>query len=288
MKRIIIAGATGLVGSHLLALSGQYEEVHVLARGDVVDLPGNAVVHKIDLTTEFDTSGLPGQIDGVIVLSQSPDFRDFPDKALAIFDVNVRALLILLDYARRAGATHFVSASSGGVYGLSNDAMREDVVIPASGSLGFYPSTKIIGEILAHNYAAFMNVAVLRIFFAYGSGQKRSMLIPRLVDNVREGRPITIDGEDGLRINPVHATDAAKAVIAALSIDGSATFNVGGPDVLSLREIAEMIGQAVGRTPVFETNADKPAVSVVGDIARMKQELLKPARKLADHLDEML
>jgi len=288
VKRIVVAGATGLVGSHLLGLSSDYDEVHVLARGRVRDLPANAVLHHIDLATDFDTSGLPVHIDGVIVLSQSPDFRDFPEKALTIFDVNVRALLILLDYARRAGATHFVSASSGGVYAKSHDAMQEDAAIPVDGSTGFYPATKLIGEILTRNYAAYMNVVILRIFFAYGSGQKRSMLIPRLIDNVREGRPITIDGEDGLRINPVHATDAAKAVIAALAIDGCATFNVGGPDVLSLRQIAEVIGEAVGRKPVFEGDPSKPPASVVGDIARMKRELLEPTRKLADHLNEML
>lgn len=288
MRRIVIAGGTGLVGSHLLPLFEPEDEIHVLARGEVVDPPTNVIMHKSDLSADLDVSRLPQQVDAAIVLSQSPDFREFPAKAVSIFDVNVRALLLLLDYARRAGASHFVSASSGGVYGAATADMTEDMLIPADAQSGYYISTKVMGEILAENYAAFMNMAVLRIFFAYGKGQKRSMLLPRLVDNVREGRPISLDGTDGLRINPVHAADAAEAVKAALNIKGFAKINVAGPEVLSLRDISELIGSMVDREPVFEVNGDKKAARLIGNTEHMTALLSTPTRRLSDHIGDIL
>ena len=38
----------------------------------------------------------------------------------------------------------------------------------------------------------------------YGVGQNRSMLIPRLFDNVKNSQPIQISGKDGIKINPIN------------------------------------------------------------------------------------
>lgn len=288
MKSILVTGATGLVGSHLLPLLGHDCEIHVLSRQAPEDRAPDIVHHQLDLGGGFGDEGLPSQIDGVVYLAQSSHFRDYPERALDIFEVNIAGVQRLLDYARRAGAKSFVSASSGGVYGSGEHGFSEDHIIPATGSLGFYLSTKLCGEILAENYASFMNVAVLRLFFAYGAGQKRSMLIPRLVDSVKAGNPITLQGKDGIRINPVHAGDAARAVRAALDVEGCERINVAGPDILSIRAIAEIIGRKVGREPVFAVDESRPAGNLIGDIDRMRERLVAPDRRFEDGVDELI
>jgi UDP-glucose 4-epimerase len=95
------------------------------------------------------------------------------------------------------------------------------------------------------------------------------MLVPRLVQSVREGRPITLQGQDGIRINPTHVTDAVSAIANALTLKSSQKINVGGPDVLSLRQIGEVIGQAVGREPLFQIDEETPPRHLVGDIQKM-------------------
>ena len=289
MSKILITGATGLVGSALLPLFEAEDEIHAIARGPVAErLVPNLHVHQLDLSGEFDPSGLPARIDAVIYLAQSENFRDFPRTALDIFDVNVGSLMRLLDYARAAGARSFVYASSGGVYGSGATPIREDVPIAATGSLGFYLSTKLCGEILVENYAPFMSVAMLRLFFAYGRGQKRSMLIPRLIDNIRAGTPIQLQGTDGLHLNPVHAADAAAACRAALDLSGLHRINVAGPEPLSLRELCELIGDKVARRPVFEGQTEAGEANLVADTTAMASLLGPPGRRISDHIDELL
>ena len=73
------------------------------------------------------------------------------------------------------------------------------------------------------------------------------MLMPRLVENVHAGRPITLQGDDGMRFNPIHVSDAARATISAAALKSSAVINVAGPEVLSMRGVGECIGAAIGK-----------------------------------------
>lgn len=276
MKTIILTGATGLIGSHLIPALCETCEVHALSRKKQDIATHNTVWHVADLEKETDYASLPQGADAMIYLAQSEHFRDFPDRALDIFQVNTMQVLRALDFARTSGVKTFVYASSGGVYGFSEKEVSEAIAIPASGSLGFYLSTKLCTEILVENYASFMNLVMLRFFFVYGEGQKRSMLIPRLADNVAAGRTITLQGQDGIRINPVHVSDAVRAVRAAIDLEGCRRINVAGPDTLSLREISEIIGGKLGKKPIFEINSTASTGSLIGDVESMKKLLVSP------------
>lgn len=288
--RILITGGTGLVGSRLLRLLAPEAELHLLVRhpDPALDGLGNIHQHPVDLAGGVELSRLPARIDQVVHLAQSAHFRDFPQQAPDIFNVNVRSLAELLQYAAQAGATRFVLASSGGVYGSAASPLREDGTVSLSGHLGFYLASKLCGELLAGAYAPLMHVVVLRFFFAYGRGQRRSMLLPRLVDSVRNGLPVVLTGPEGIRVNPIHADDAAAACRAALAVTGMRTINVAGPEVHSLRALCELIGARVGKAPVYDLRPGDGGGDVMGDTTRMT-ELLGPAtRRVADHLDELL
>ncbi len=212
--KILILGASGLIGRHLIPLLIRDHNVIIPQRqfsklNDIV----------IDLEDNWSVHVLPKQIDSVIYLAQSEKFRNFPEFAESVFRVNTLSLLKALDYARCAGARTFVYASSGGIYGNSTQVCDEDTPIGSGGELGFYLGTKLCGEIIAENYIPYMNVIILRPFFVYGPGQRKDMLIPRLVERVRNGQPIQLIGEDGLQINPTYVEDAALAIRQALSLE---------------------------------------------------------------------
>lgn len=288
MKKIIVTGSSGLVGSHLVAALSQTDEIHALSRSQIKLTSGNVIWHAVDLDGEVDFTSLPQDADALIYLAQSDHFRDFPDKALEIFQVNTAQVLRALDFARTTGIKNFIYASSGGVYGFPEEGVSEEVTIPASGNLGFYLSTKLCAEILAENYAPFMNVTMLRFFFVYGAGQKRSMLIPRLVDNIKNGSVVTLQGQDGIRINPVHVSDAVRAIQSALNLKGCHRINVAGPDVLSLREICDTIGRRVGVKPRFQINNAITPGNLIADIESMKKLLAIPIRHFDEGLVELV
>lgn len=287
MTNILITGAGGLLGSYLVPLLAETGEVFATSRTPLDS--GDAHYVPLDLSREIDPSALPEKIDAVIYLAQSSRFREFPETAEDIFGVNVARPIALLDYARRAGARNFVYASTGGVYGSADGPLTEQSPAPPRGqSLGFYPASKRAAEILAESWSPFMNVAMLRYFFIYGAGQKHDMLVPRLVDSVREGRAVTLQGGDGLRINPVHASDAARATAAAARLDRSATVNVAGPEVLSLRDICAVIGGRIGREPVFEVQPDRRPGDLIADISTMRTILHDPEVRFAEGVEDLI
>lgn len=274
-RTILLTGAQGLLGSHLLPLLAGENRVVALARSPVPATP-NVTPLTADLSRPLDLEALPSRLDAVIYLAQSPRFREFPGGAEDMAMVNLRQPLVLIEEARRRGARSFVYASTGGVYGTSEAPLQESAPTPPPGQrLPFYPASKLAAELLLGSYADCMHVVVLRFFFIYGAGQQRQMLIPRLVDAVRTGQPVTLQGSSGLRLNPVHARDAARASLAALGVEKSCAVNVAGGETLSIRQICEIVGERLGREPVFEEQPGS-APSLVGDISAMSRLLGAP------------
>lgn len=287
-KSIIVTGANGLLGRHLLEVASATHEVHALVRRQPAHPHPAVHYHEIDLSTDWNTDALPkGDIDGIVHLAQSAHFREVPEKAPDVFAVNVASTAKLLDYAWRTGVRRFVYASSGGVYGGGSGVFHENSPLTPGGQLGYYLGSKLCGEVLTQGYASHLQVSVLRFFFIYGKGQNRSMLIPRLVDSVREGRPINLTGPHGLTINPIHASDAAAAVLASLARNDSATYNIAGDEIISLRGLCEKIESLTGARGVYAESPGVPT-DMVGDISAMRAALHHPRVRLDEGLRDLL
>jgi len=288
MTNILVTGATGLIGSSLLKPLANIFEVHATSRSKANDKIANVTWHHVNLNDDFDFKVLPTNIDAVIYLAQSENYRDFPKKAVDIFEINTVKLLKMLDYAREAGVKKFIYASSGGVYGSGEYGFSEEITVPANGANGFYLSSKLCSEVLADNYKQFMDVVILRLFFVYGKIQKPTMLMPRLVTNVKNGNPINLQGNNGILLNPVHVSDAVSSVIAALELKGFHKINVAGPEVISLKKICEMIGDKIGVEPIFEYDLKSKPKNLIGDIDNMTRLLSAPRCFLYKGLNEMI
>jgi nucleoside-diphosphate-sugar epimerase len=277
--RILITGAGGFLGKRLTRqLAGKGHEVTAIVRRDppaedssYFRAPGINVL-KVDLA-RLDCGSLPAGMGAIYSIAQSSHFRDFPAKADDIFAVNVSANMKLLQWAMDNKVRKFVFASSGGIYGGRPGGMlRESDPLSVDPPLGFYLGTKLCAEVILQNCRQFFDtMVILRPFFIYGPGQRKDMLIARMVESVRDGRPIQLQGPDGLRLNPVFVDDAAAAFARALDLVGWHIINVAGPAAVTLREIGEKIGACLGRKPVFEVKEGTPIDYVAAtDAARSK------------------
>lgn len=274
MKSCLVTGANGLVGKCLLDMLNGWDVCAVTR--DVCDLAQPFTFRKF-----------PKRVDAVIHLAQSRNFRDFPNQTEEIFAVNTTSTLRLLEYARKADCTTFVYASTGGVYDERDFYMFEDRPVTIRPNMGFYTTTKLCSEILVSNFTPYFNTVILRPFFIYGKGQDHNMLIPRLVNSVKTGLPITLQGNAGLMINPTHVSDAALAVRQAMNLKDSHIINVAGPEVVSLREIGTCVGSLVGKKPNFVVQSVKPH-HIIGDTALMEKLLVKPSVLFKDGVKEMV
>lgn len=271
---IVVVGASGFIGTHALPrLVDCGAQVSAIVR-DRTALPVLAGVNWIDgdLTACDPTTTWPDRCDAVVYLAQSRAWRTFPDGAADVFRVNVRGPFEAIEYARRIGARRFIFASSGSVYGEKVDVAHESEPFDLSEPKTAYVASKLAAEVLLRPYASLMHVIVLRLFAPHGHGQPAEMLIPRLVRRVSENMPITLEEPDGMQLNPVAVSDVVETIVRCLTLDRSATMNVAGPEVLTLREMGQRIGLLLGRQPAFQMKPG-PARAVLGDIGRLQSTL---------------
>src|SRR5260221_6444068 len=139
--RILVTGASGFVGQHLLPrLAGEHEVIALVRRMPPVELP-TAKTIVADLTSPSLVARLPRDIDVIVHLAQA--YKSFPDDAAEIFAVNAASTQRLADHARSCGVRRFVLASSGSIYSPGPRPLRESDP-PRPG--GFHPATKLMAE----------------------------------------------------------------------------------------------------------------------------------------------
>jgi nucleoside-diphosphate-sugar epimerase len=269
---ILITGVNGLLGYEVanLFLKNTNYQVYGISRSDSQFNASN--YYHINTNIENDTflNHLPAVCDIIIHFAQSEHFREFPDKAKKIFDVNIKATQLLLDYALHSSCKQFVYASSGGIYGFGQEIFSEEHDIVLNKTLGYYLTSKLIGELLIKNYQSFFVTQIIRPFFVFGARQRKTMLIPRLIENIRKKVPIQINERGGIKLNPIHVSDAANAVFDIIKSKEHGVFNICGEEILTIKEICNKIGKILNNYPVFETNQDA-SNDLIGDNSKLKE-----------------
>ena len=287
MKNILLTGSLGLLGRNVSRrLLSKNLCVYGTTSNPLFKSTEKMKIYRVDFSSNWSEKILPKKIDIIIHLAQTRNFRNFPNNATEIFKVNIESTARLLDYAKRIGVKKFIYASSGGVYGAAIRPLTESDSIVPTGELGYYLGSKACSEILVQSYSSILQVIILRPFFIYGPEQHRSMLIPRLMDSISSCKLITLQGENGIHINPIHVEDAGAAVVASLTLEKSGIFNLAGPDVLSIREICEGMGHYLNVKPIFERQPGESS-DLMADISAMKQKLVIPSHSLMNSFKDV-
>ena len=279
--KLLLTGGTGLIGRHLLERMAPGHELVCVARSEPpADLAASAEWIRWDLAEPLEPTRLPERVDGIVHLAQSERYRDFPDGAKDVFAVNVRSTSDLLEYGRKAGARAFVLASTGGCYAPSPEPIDEGSPLSSAGP---YFRSKRMAELLAENYAELLGGAILRLFFVYGP-VPGALLITRLAEQILRGEEIVIEGDPGMRLNPIFADDVAAAIEAALGLERQEVLNVAGAEVVTVTELVERLASALGKRAAIR-HTDEMTGDLVADTTRMKDHLgVEPATSLDEGL----
>ncbi len=250
--RILVTGATGYIGSRLCRHLASQKEHEIIS----LQRPGHPTADEMksiewDLSNPIDETALPESVDAVVHLALARNFRLFPEGVADLFSVNVRATVELLEYARKASASHFLMASTGNSVAPDYKQIIGENPIPPN---DFYTASKLAAEALCRPYRSCFPINILRAFFPYGPGQDEKT-IQRMIANIKAGKPISLarstDG-NGDQLSLIYVDDFVGLIAQSIKEKWNGLFDVAAQEILSVRQIAEEIGRQLDIEPVFE------------------------------------
>ncbi|HUP00737.1 MAG TPA: NAD-dependent epimerase/dehydratase family protein [Gemmatimonadota bacterium] len=296
MKRILVTGGAGFIGSHLCeALVGRGDEVVAFDNFDpfygrrmkernLEALRGAERFRLVegDLRDATAVASLfaEGSFDAVVHLAAKAGVRPSLDDPEGYIATNIHGTTVLLEAMRRAGCGRLVFGSSSSVYGNNGKVpFHEDdrVDFPISP----YAMTKKAGEELCFVYHAVhgFSVVCLRFFSVYGPRQRPDMAIHRFVRLLHEGLPLQVHGDGSSARDYTYYADIVAGILAAFdrvtSGEMFAIVNLGESVPVLLGDLVDAIGRTTGIEPRVERVPMPPGLSdrTFADIARAREIL---------------
>ena len=261
MRTVLVTGAAGFIGSHLVdALVARGERVRGLdnfATGRASNLAH--VREQIDFieASLLDRDALARAVDGVEVIFHQAALPSVPRSVKdprTSHVANIDGTFELLEAARAAGVKRILYAASSSAYGNQPGFPRVETMVPMP--IAPYPVQKLAGEFYMKSYWQVygMETVCLRYFNIFGPRQvpdsPYSGVMAKFILQLQKGeRPMIFgDGEQGRDFtyiaNAVHANLLASEAPAA-NVAGR-VFNVACGERHTLNETYEVIASLLG------------------------------------------
>lgn len=253
--KILVTGSAGFLAKNLInRLVEEAHFVYALQRNTSTVVAENVHIITADLSKGDFIQQLPSDIEIVYHLAQSKQYRNFPDGVNDMFNVNIKSTQLLLEWARLNNIKKFFYASTGNVYEPSDKTLSITDKLNAN---SYYAASKLSAEQLVKQYAKFFEVFIGRIFTVFGKGQE-NMLIPNIVNSVKEHKEISLNGGDGLWMTPIHVDNVCDLLMGFLtshkSTNNPIIINISGKEKVSLKQVVQKIGQTLSVKPIVAEN----------------------------------
>ncbi len=294
MKRILVTGGAGFIGSHLVdrLLASDVEHVTVvddfndfydpeIKRANIrqhLEDPRYQLVHAdIRDRATLDQALAGHQFDCIVHLAARAGVRPSLSQPLLYNETNVSGTLNLLELARERNIKQFVFGSSSSVYGINAKVpFSEDD--PIRQPISPYAATKGAGELLCHTYSHLYGIrcVCLRFFTVYGPRQRPDLAIHKFARLISDGKPIPVFGDGTTRRDYTYVDDIIDGVTAAISYDKSdyEVINLGESRTVELRELIALLEKELDTHAVIDRQPPQP-----GDVPQTFADISK-ARKL--------
>jgi dTDP-glucose 4,6-dehydratase len=166
-----------------------------------------------------------------------------------VIRTNVHGTFTLLEAARRVETARFVHVSTDEVYGSLAEPLEADENFPLKPSSP-YSASKAGSDLLALSYFVTYKLPVLvtRASNNYGPYHFPEKLIPLMISNALEDKPLPIYG-DGMQVRDwLYVEDHCAAILSVLERGRAGEiYNIGGSRALPNREVVKMILAATGK-----------------------------------------
>jgi len=258
MKRVLITGAAGFLGSHLCERFLK-EGYHVIAMDNLITGDLRNIEHLFKLKEfEFyhhDVSKfihIPGDLDYILHFASpaSPiDYLKIPIQTLKVGSLGTHNCLGL---AKAKGARMLI-ASTSEVYG---DPMvhpqTEDYWgnVNPIGPRGVYDEAKRFQEAITMAYHRYHGVEtrIVRIFNTYGPRMRLNdgRVLPAFIGQALRGEDLTVFGDGSQTRSFCFVDDLVEGIYRLLLSDYAEPVNIGNPDEITIVDFAEEIIKLTG------------------------------------------
>jgi len=195
--------------------------------------------------------------------------------------VNVGGTATLMEAIRDAGTKRIVLASSGAIYGEQEEVSMKESMLPHPGSP--YAVSKLSAEWYVRTIGELSGVETicLRIFNAYGPGQRippaHPPVIPNFIRQSLQNGTLIFHGDGSQTRDYVYVDDVVNALVSAGSVQEFETpvINIGSGTETSVRKLAKLVMDVTGGDPeeVYNPRAGSGVSRMCADISLAKEHL---------------
>jgi UDP-glucuronate 4-epimerase len=294
MRKILVTGAAGFIGFHLVK--------RLLDRGEtVVGLDNMSSYYDITLKEarlaqlqgrpgfRFERADLSGReqiaslfsnerFSVVVNLGAQAGVRYSLTNPHAYIDSNLAGFLNVLEGCRANSVDHLVYASSSSVYGANTRmpfSTHQNVDHPVS----LYAATKKANELMAHSYSHLYRIPTtgLRFFTVYGPWGRPDMALFLFTRAILAGDPIQIFNRGQMRRDFTYIDDIVEGVVRLIdrpavpdpkwsgdSPDASSSqapyrlYNIGNHSPVELLRLVEILEECLGRAAIRDLMPMQP------------------------------
>lgn len=281
MKRVLLTGAGGFVGSHALRHILEVTDWHVICTDSfrhkglseriVNQLEGmdmsrvEVITH--DLIAPFSSQLIRrlGKLDYIISMASESHVDRSIEEPRDFIENNVRLILTLLEYARVHPVEKFLQVSTDEVYGPApGEHLHKEweTYLPSNP----YSASKAAQESVCFSYWRTYGVPLIltNTMNIIGEMQDPEKFIPKTMQMIAQGKPMTIhassEGEIGSRFY-LHARNQADALVYLLNnitparygqADRPDKYHIVGEREVNNLEMAQLVARYMDKELVYE------------------------------------
>ena len=293
MKRVLITGAAGFLGSHLCDRFIK-DGYHVLAMDNLITGRLKNIEHLFHLEHfEFHNNdvsneiNVPGELDYILHFASpaSPiDYLKIPIQTLKVGSLGVHNCLGL---AKAKGARILI-ASTSEVYGDPTVHPQTEEYwgnVNPVGPRGVYDEAKRFQEAITMAYHNFhgLETRIIRIFNTYGPRMRLNdgRVLPAFIGQALRGEDLTIFGDGSQTRSFCYVDDLVEGIVRLLLSDYVYPINVGNPSEITISQFAEEIIQLTGTKqsiifkdlPVDDPKQRQPDISKAREILKWEPKI---------------
>lgn len=298
MKKYVITGGAGFIGSHIAEfLSSQGNKVTVLdslRTGFENNLKGlNVNFVKGDIRNRELVEELSNDANAIFHLAA---LVSVPESLLHInecVEINTIGTINILEAAKNNNGCKVVLSSSAANYGDNLVLPKVETMVPEP--MTPYSITKLDGEYYLKMYQDQWNVptASLRYFNVFGPRQNPksayAAAVPIFINKALQNKPLTIYG-DGLQTRDfIYVKDVVRANVLA-SKTGNETYNVALGHSTTILELAENIVEITNSRSEIQFLEERPGdiKHSQADVSKFKKLGFEPNYNIQDALEETI